>query len=463
MDTITLTDEDVARLLARSEGHFLDFKSTAIAPGKLTKSLAAFCNSDGGDLYVGISEDSTGFSWRGFDDPEEANGHLQAFELVSPFGVDLEGHFLRSESLPGLVLHVNANKSRFVRAASDGKVYKRLGAQSILVPEGESLTALRRMKGIESFEDETLAVPVEVVTNSSPIIEYLLEAVPTAEPEIYLRGQYLVHDGKPTVASVLLFAEEPQAALPKRSGIKVYRYKSNEAERDQLVATPTTIEGHLYSQVYDAVRSTVDMIAEARFLDADGLRVVRYPQEALHEVITNAVLHRDYSVLDDVHIRIYENRVEVQSPGRLPGHITPENILSERLSRNPHLVRHLNRFPDPPNKDVGEGLDTAFASMKKLNLRAPEIVQRENSVLVIIRHESLASPAQQIVEYLDENATIRNSEARDLVGIDSESRMKKILQSLVDANEIEHVPGSAGRGYAYRRTPRASGSITPST
>ena len=192
------------------------------------------------------------------------------------------------------------------------------------------------------------------------------------------------------------------------------------------------------------------MIAESRFLAADGLRVVRYPDKALHEIITNAVLHRDYSVLDDVHIRIFENRIEIESPGRLPGHMTPKNILDERLSRNPNLVRHLNRFPNPPNQDVGEGLDTAFQSMRELNLREPEIIEKENSLLVVIRHESLASPEQQIVEYLGFNPTIRNMQARDLVGIESESRMQKILQGLVAAGEIEHVPGTTRRGYSYR-------------
>ncbi len=450
--TIEISAEDAAKLLSRSEGHFLDFKAIDIAPAKLTQALAAFCNADGGDLYIGISEVSDGvFEWAGFADAEDANGHLQAFELVSPFGVDLRGEFPTAKGFPGAVLHVNALKSRVVRTSSDKKAYKRLGAQSIRVPEGEALTALNRMKGIESFEDETLRIPLAVVTNSTPILEYLIEAVPTAEPEIYLRGQYLIDGDKPTVAATLLFAESPQAALPKRSGIKVYRYKSVAADREQLVDTPLTIEGHLYAQIYAAVEATVDMIAESRFLDADGLRVVKYPTETLHEVITNAVLHRDYSVLDDVHIRIFENRVEVESPGRLPGHITPSNILDERLSRNPNLVRHLNRFPDPPNKDVGEGLDTAFAFMKKLNLRPPKIVEKENSVLVEIRHESLASPAQQVVEFLDENSSIRNGQARELVGIESESKMKKILQSLVEAGEIEHVPGTTRRGYAYRR------------
>jgi ATP-dependent DNA helicase RecG len=86
------------------------------------------------------------------------------------------------------------------------------------------------------------------------------------------------------------------------------------------------------------------------------VELVRYPPETLHEIITNAVLHRDYSIADDIHIRVFDNRVEVQSPGRLPAHVTPDNILDERFSRNGTIVRLVNKFPNPPNKDVGEGL-----------------------------------------------------------------------------------------------------------
>ena len=46
----------------------------------------------------------------------------------------------------------------------------------------------------------------------------------------------------------------------------------------------------------------------------DSLERVQYPPETLHEIITNAVIHRDYSIADDVHIRIFDNRIEVQSP-----------------------------------------------------------------------------------------------------------------------------------------------------
>ncbi len=456
MEVVRISVEDAKKLLDQQEGHFLDFKAREIAPAKLTKSLSAFVNSDGGDLYIGVAEDKLKgeFNWVGFGRIEDANGHLETFEMVSPFGDDLDGEFLEVFGDPrfsGYVLHVNARKSRFVRKSSDQKVYKRLGAFNKPVVTEEAITALRRHKGLESFEDETLAIPIESVTNSLAIIEYLLQVVPTAEPDIYLKGQYLIHGTKPTVASVLLFADLPQAVLPKRCGIKIYRYGSEDVSRDRLMGDPTTIEGNLYNQVYSAVERTVAVISEAAFLDEDGLRTVRYPTETLHEIITNAILHRDYSITDDVHIRIFENRVEVESPGRLPGHIRPDNILSERLSRNPYLVRHLNRFPNPPNKDVGEGLDTAFEFMKKLNLKNPTVEERENSVRVTIRHESLASPAQQVVEYLESNEQIRNEEARKLTGVNSESKMKKTFTQLIQAGEIEHVPGSKGRGYAYRR------------
>src|SRR5262249_9408175 len=147
-----------------------------------------------------------------------------------------------------------------------------------------------------------------------------------------------------------------------RSGIKIYRYQTSDEQgtRETLHGDPVSIEGSLYDQVHRAVRTTADTIESVRVNTPNGLESVRYPITALHEVITNAVLHRDYSIADDIHIRVFDNRVEVISPGTLPGHVTPENILEERFARNGILVRLINKFPDPPNKDVGEGLNTAF-------------------------------------------------------------------------------------------------------
>lgn len=120
------------------------------------------------------------------------------------------------------------------------------------------------------------------------------------------------------------------------------------------------------------------------------------------------------------------------------------------------MVRFINKFPSPPNKDVGEGLNTAFAAMKKLKLKDPIISELPNAVLVNIRHERLGSPEQQIMEYLAGHDEINNRTVRDLTGIGSENKVKVIFQRLMKAGEIERVPGKGGGSAAYRKAARAS-------
>jgi len=143
----------------------------------------------------------------------------------------------------------------------------------------------------------------------------------------------------------------------------------------------------------------------------------------------------------------------VESPGRLPGHVTTQNILSEQFARNGVIVRLINKFPDPPNKDVGEGLNTAFQAMRALRLKEPVIEERDSSVVVQIRHERLASPEEAILLYLRENAEITNSIARRVTGISSENKVKDVFYRLRDAGKLERVPGRSGSSSAWRRTP----------
>lgn len=104
-------------------------------------------------------------------------------------------------------------------------------------------------------------------------------------------------------------------------------------------------------------------------------------------------------------------------------------------------MRLVNKFPNAPNKDVGEGLNTAFEAMEKLRLKQPIIEERDNSVVVILRHEKLASPEQLVMEYLQAHNEITNLTARDLTGIRSENSMKDVFYRLRDRGLLEPVPG----------------------
>ncbi|WP_128945177.1 ATP-binding protein [Bradyrhizobium zhanjiangense] len=191
-------------------------------------------------------------------------------------------------------------------------------------------------------------------------------------------------------------------------------------------------------------------------LGVKGLESVIYPDETLHEIVTNAVLHRDYSIQADIQIRIYDNRIEVESPGRLPGHVTTANMLREQSARNPKIVRLINKFPNPPNKDVGEGLNTAFEAMKRLRLKEPEVEERDNSVVVYISHSPLASPEETVVEYLKTHEQITNRIGRDLTGIRSENSMKDVFLRLKKRKLIEPVPGKKGNLAAWQNYTGAS-------
>jgi ATP-dependent DNA helicase RecG len=193
------------------------------------------------------------------------------------------------------------------------------------------------------------------------------------------------------------------------------------------------------------------MVEGIQRLGPKGFEPVVYPAEALHEIVTNAVLHRDYSIATDVQIRVFENRIEVESPGRLPGHVTTRNILKTQFSRNGVLVRLVHKFPDPPNKDVGEGLNTAFDAMKKSRLRPPVIRETENAVIVEIRHDKLATAEESVMDYLANHDEITNREARELTGISSENTMKDVFLRLAKRNLIERVPGRKGASSAWQK------------
>ena len=442
--TRILTDDDLIKLFAIEEDHFNDFKAKDISGKGFSKIVSALGNASGGDVYVGIREenDTKVKHWEGFSTIEDCNAFLQVIDSISSVLGYYDVEFLKHPILKTYVLRTTIFKTPGIVYTTDGKVFLRKGAQSLPIDTIEKQRRLELDKGISSYEDEPIVdSSLDDATESSVFKMFSQQIIPEVIPDLWLKKQRLYKDGKLTVAGEMLFSDEPQICLPKRSSIKVFRYKtSGEADRDMLVEQPITIEGCAYNEIYDAVTKVKEIIETIKKL-GKGLELVQYPEETLHEIITNAVLHRDYSIATDIQIRIFDNRVEVESPGKLPGHVTVTNILDSQAARNPKLVRLINKFPDAPNKDVGEGLNTAFSAMEKLRLKAPVIEELENSVLVTIKHERLASPEELVIEYLKTHDSIRNREGRAATGIKSENTMKQVFYRLHDKGYITLIKG----------------------
>lgn len=446
--------EQAEQIIHVEEGFLNDVKAKEIKPAKLSETVSAFANAGGGDIYVGISEvgEEKAREWNGFKDVESANDIIQTLFQAHPFGNHLQFEYFSSVGFDGYALHVSVKKVKEIVRSSNGDVFVRLNAGKAKIKTDEQLRQLELDKGIVTFEDEWVNVELQKIENSVSIISFMMNVVPSAEPLTYLNNKELIRKGQCKVCGVLLFCDEPTIYLPKRCSVKIMRYrtKTEDIGREFLDGVPITIEGDSYNVIYSSVEETVKIVEKIQRLGSKGMEPVAYPHETLHEIITNAILHRDYSIATDVQVRVFDNRIEVESPGRLPGHVTTENILDAQASRNPMLVSLINKFPNPPNQDVGEGLNTAFSAMEALRLKPPIVNEKENSVLIIIPHESLASPEELVLEYLEDYEEITNRIARDITGIKSENTMKNVFLRLKDRDLIEPIPGRKGPASAWR-------------
>jgi ATP-dependent DNA helicase RecG len=227
VQTKNLTPGELNELLELGESHFLDLKSAKISPSKLSRSVSAFANASGGELFIGIEEfegvNGLDRRWEGFNNEEAANPIFQILESLNPLGTSYEAEFLAANGAKGLVLHLTVFKTQQIVPSTDGTVYRRRSAQNLPVT-GDALDRLKLDKGIGTFEDERLPIDKTEITNSTAIIEFLLDTIPTGEPEPWLKKQRILVDEKPTVAGALLYSDNPQALLPKRSAIKILRY-----------------------------------------------------------------------------------------------------------------------------------------------------------------------------------------------------------------------------------------------
>ncbi|HEY1270102.1 MAG TPA: hypothetical protein VGH16_22785 [Candidatus Binatia bacterium] len=94
--------------------------------------------------------------------------------------------------------------------------------------------------------------------------------------------------------------------------------------------------------------------------------------------------------------------------------------------------------------------------MHKLGLKEPKITEKENNVLVVIRHEPLASPEEAIRDYLETHASINNAEGRDITHVKADHQMKNIFKRMEEAGMIEQIPGTRTSNTRYRKPIKAN-------
>lgn len=458
MRTLKISEQEFKQIVQKDENHFFDFKSKQISGKALQKIVVALGNADGGEVIIGIedskNQEDHNNRWDGFDEIESMNSLLQAVFELSP-SANVLYECIVSEIGKGYLLRINIEKSSHVLKTADNTVYVRKGAQSLPLKDPQKIQELSFSKGNASYEDRIIKeLATEAITESTEIKVFLADYSPKTDALEFIINQNLVDFKSWEVKTVaaLMFHENPSTVIATRCAVKITRYETREEdpERDHL-AEQITLEGSLNNLIIDTVKSVTDLMSRVTVWTSDGYQYVRYPPEAIWETIVNALIHRDYSIADDVQIYIFDNRIEVRSPGKLPGYVTLENILDARFSRNPKIVRTLNRYKDAPNKDLGEGLNTTFQKMKEFGLKDPLIFEDGNYLVVQLPHTPLASPGDSILKFLEKNETITNKQAREITGIKSENSVKAEFYKLRDRGLLEQVPELKGPKSAWRK------------
>ena len=217
-----------------------------------------------------------------------------------------------------------------------------------------------------------------------------------------------------------------------------------------LVRTPVTIGGPLIRQIADARQTVIKELAGGVQFGPLGFEIVqKYPVRVIAEAITNAVIHRDYRLPADVMVRIFSDRIEVDSPGLFAGPVTTANIgRVGPYSRNPLIIQHLREFPNPPNLDAGEGVRMMFGTMRESHLYPPLYLTRprieREAVIVDLRNQNRPSVWEQVTDYLEKHGTIGNAEVRQLLGTDDTLRASKQLKHWVEQGVLIVVNPDAG-------------------
>lgn len=492
----------IEEILQREEGQTFDRKSIHIKPKDLAIAIVAMANADGGDLAVGISDGKR--SIEGVDNDIKHLNEIRRTpydfcipsvnaqtELVSC--IDMNGncnHILLFHIEPGLRVYANQADEVFLRVGDKSKKLTFDERFQLMNDKGQSCYEESYIQGAEMDDIDLLLVDdycKQIGYGKNPM-DYLSE-----NHGFLIKRNEIVY---PSVVTILLFGKRPQDFLP-RACIRFIRYEGTEEKvgKEMNVIKDIPFEGTLLNQIRQAVSYLATQIKERTYLGPHGTFVteVEYPEFVRQEMIVNAVCHRDYSIIGtDIQIKLFDNRLVVESPGNLPGLVKPNNIRHTHFSRNPRIAHFLKVYKFV--KEFGEGVDRMCNEMeadgmmpikfykldfilqviawnrtvnvnKQLNTDSINTTQVAikpisgdksgdkvaiNERLVAITwaeiQEKCTHSTIAILEYLQRCNSITNEKAREITGL-SPSGVRKILTNLVENKIIK--PSGSNRNRTY--------------
>jgi predicted HTH transcriptional regulator len=459
---------DLRKLL---EDETLELKRQLTKPDRLAAEMIAFANTRGGRLIVGYDAKRRALVGVVPDQRTEEWIANVASDHCEP-RLDYEISYETVERKVLLVISVRASHAtpHFLRrrGMTEG-TYVRVGSTTRRSDQETLARLIRRGRNI-SFDSEPTSQSIRL--NPSKIDEYVAlrrkrlgGAVPRSRSGM-LEDLRLMKRGTPTVAGALLFADEPQAeSALEHAYVKAARFKGL---TKGLILDQRELLGPLPEQIEEATRFVLRNTRLARSSSGTRRRDrYEYPEEIVREIIVNAVVHRDYSRSgSSVLLAVYDDRIEVTSPGGLAGPVTADNIVDRQYNRNPIIAKRM--FEMGFFEGWGQGIDQIVAwsasnaakpprfndevSQFTLTVYSPDVVEPGVSVAASApgsRHVRTAL-GEKVMGYLEQNLVVTNREIRKRFRV-TKTQAQTVLSQLLAAGLIQRQ--GAGRSTHYTRTP----------
>ena len=364
---MTYSVEEIERQLRLGEDSRWEFKQIEfrgdrpVSPSRsdLADEIAAFANSDGGVLFCGAKDDGKvqrDISLQRLTVLDSVLVEISTNSIKPP--VRIETHH-RELSTGERVLLVGIPKGAS-QHDSPGGSFVRVGASKRKMSSDERLRlAQKPSQGRYLWFDKQAWPSTGISTLDESLWKPLLSAEGAAEPEIALEKLALLTPDesgvlRATAAGILLCTGSPERFLPSAC-ITATCYRGQDRTSNQVDAREIT--GPLNRQIEEAMAFAVrNMRVSARKAPARS-ELPQYSDRALFEALVNAVAHRDYSIKGSkIRLSMFEDRMELQSPGSLPNNLTLESMAERQSTRNEALTSVLGRMPVRGIQGAGDRL-----------------------------------------------------------------------------------------------------------
>lgn len=455
------------QLLTTGESERLALFGERVRADELAETLAALANRNGGTVVIGIAGRARP-RVEGVKAPDDVQelaldaGLIVAPPLLLPVPEQLhmEGRTLLRVTVPAGLPNVYS---------VHGKYLWRAGPANVPIP-AHHLRQLLLERGDTGWDK---LVPPEATLDDldRAKVQRYLDRLGGRSGENHLewlhrRGclQRRGTDYVPTNAGLLLFARHVEQHHPQCE-ITLVRYRGlemgEEWEREDIRDTLPEQARRAQTWIMEHMRKG------SRMAGLEREDWTEYPEAAIREVLLNAVAHRDYAVRgENIRVALFADRLECYSPGRLPGHVTVENIQTERYSRNEVLVQLLSDLQ--LIERLGYGIDRVVKQMSAAGLPAPSFRETAAGFVVTLEGRAAVEAAAAGVNtdewlrqglndrqvaalvYLMEKRRITNRDYRELQPDISDETVRRDLADLVERGLLLRIGDRRGTYYILR-------------